>query len=97
MSRHCFAKELMVRPGGVYPKYGAVDRDYYGSEYGGFQDVFTMALATNFGGGRLEPARKMLDNYLTHFTATQGTANEKQIQLVGRFSDRKGNLQSQPN
>ena len=31
MSKHAFAKELMVRPGGVYPKYGAVDRDYYGS------------------------------------------------------------------
>ncbi|MGE5110343.1 MAG: twin-arginine translocation signal domain-containing protein, partial [Acidobacteriaceae bacterium] len=43
MSRHCFAKELMVRPRGVYPKYGAVDRDYYGSEYDGFQDIFTMA------------------------------------------------------
>jgi L-fucose isomerase-like protein len=25
MSRHAFAKELMVRPGGVYPKYGAVE------------------------------------------------------------------------
>ena len=88
MSRHCFAKELMVRPGGVYPKYGAVDRDYYGSEYGGFQDVFTMALATNLEWGRFEPARKMLDNYLTDFTATKGTANEKQFQIVGRFSDR---------
>src|SRR5215471_14041556 len=37
MSRHAFAKELMIRPGGVYPKYGAVDRDYFGSEYDGFQ------------------------------------------------------------
>jgi hypothetical protein len=31
-SRHAFAKEVMVRPGGIYPKYGAVDRDYYGPE-----------------------------------------------------------------
>ncbi len=26
MSKHAFAKEIMVRPGGVYPKYGAVDQ-----------------------------------------------------------------------
>jgi len=47
----------------------------------------TMALATNLEWGRFEPARKMLDNYLTDFTATKGTANEKQFQIVGRFSD----------
>jgi hypothetical protein len=29
MSKHAFANELMIRPGGVYPKYGAVDRDYF--------------------------------------------------------------------
>ena len=33
MVRYAFVKEQMVRPGGVYPKYGAVDRDYYGPEY----------------------------------------------------------------
>src|SRR6185312_1192911 len=33
MSKYAVVKELMVRPGGIYPKYGAVDRDYYGSEY----------------------------------------------------------------
>src|SRR5260370_5955523 len=27
MSKHAFAKELMIRPGGVYPKYGVVNRD----------------------------------------------------------------------
>jgi hypothetical protein len=32
MTKFAMAKELLVRPGGVYPKYGAVDRDYYGSE-----------------------------------------------------------------
>ncbi len=47
MSKHAFARELMVRPGGVYPKYGAVDRDYYGPEYDGFQDIFTSAVYTN--------------------------------------------------
>lgn len=72
MSKHCFAKELMVRPRGVYPKYGAVDRDYYGSEYDGFQDIFTMALGTNLEWGRFDEARKILDNYLSDFTDDKG-------------------------
>lgn len=32
MATYAFVKEQMVRPGGFYPKYGAVDRDYYGPE-----------------------------------------------------------------
>jgi hypothetical protein len=42
MNKYAFAKELMTRPGGVYPKYGAFDRDYGGSEYDGFQ-VFAIS------------------------------------------------------
>ena len=75
MSKHTFAKELMVRPRGVYPKYGAVDRDYYGSEYDGFQDIFTMALGANLEWGRFDEARKILDNYLTDFTDAKGMIN----------------------
>ena len=75
MSKHTFAKELMVRPRGVYPKYGAVDRDYYGSEYDGFQDIFTMALGTNLEWGRFEESKKILDNYLTDFTDDKGMIN----------------------
>ena len=75
MSKHCFVKELMVRPRGVYPKYGAVDRDYYGSEYDGFQDIFTMALGTNLEWGRFDASRKILDNYLTDFTDDKGMIN----------------------
>jgi hypothetical protein len=37
MNKYAFAKELMTRNGGVYPRYGAFDRDYGGSEYDGFQ------------------------------------------------------------
>ena len=74
-SRHAFAKELVVRPGGVYPKYGAVDRDYYGSEYDGFQDVFTMALGANLEWGRFEQARRILDNYFTDFVDAKGMIN----------------------
>lgn len=75
MSKHAFTKELMARPGGVYPKYGAVDRDYYGSEYDGFQDIFTMSVGTNLEWRRLEPARQIIDNYLTDFTDSKGVIN----------------------
>lgn len=75
MSRYAFAKELMVRPGGVYPKYGAVDRDYYGSEYDGFQDTFTMSVGANLEWGRFEMARAVIDNYLTDFTDAKGMIN----------------------
>jgi hypothetical protein len=75
LSKHAFAKELMVRPGGVYPKYGAVDRDYYGSEYDGFQDVFTSAVYTNLEWGRFEPAKLIIDNYFSDFVDEKGMIN----------------------
>ena len=75
MSKHAVAKEIMVRPGGVYPKYGAVDRDYYGSEYDGFQDIFTASVYTNLELGRFEPCKAILDNYLSDFTDAKGMIN----------------------
>jgi hypothetical protein len=75
MSKHAFAKELMVRPGGVYPKYGAVDRDYYGSEYDGFQDIFTSAVYTNLEWGRFDSARQFIDNYFMDFVDSKGMVN----------------------
>ncbi len=75
MTRHAFAKEIMVRPGGVYPKYGAVDRDYYGSEYDGFQDIFTSAVYTNLEWGRFAAARQFIDNYFTDFVDAKGVVN----------------------
>lgn len=75
MVAHAFAKEIMVRPGGVYPKYGAVDRDYYGPEYDGFQDIFTMSLYANLECGRFQQARDVFDNYFTSFTDDAGLIN----------------------
>lgn len=75
MSKHAVAREIMVRPGGVYPKYGAVDRDYYGPEYDGFQDIFTSAVYTNLEVGRFEPARAIIDNYFTDFVDGKGMVN----------------------
>ena len=72
MAKHAFAKELMTRPGGVYPKYGAVDRDYAGSEYDGFQDIFTSAIYTNMEWGRLGTARLFIDNYFSEYVDEKG-------------------------
>jgi hypothetical protein len=75
MAKHAVAKEVIVRPGGVYPKYGAVDRDYYGSEYDGFQDIFTSSVYTNLEWGRFEPARLIIDNYFSDFVDRKGMIN----------------------
>ena len=96
MAKHAFAKELMVRPGGVYPKYGAVDRDYYGPEYDGFQDIFTSAVYANLEWGRFEQARATIDNYFTDFVDSKGMINMRgpetaqfgmELMLLARYFD----------
>ncbi|HUA16842.1 MAG TPA: Tat pathway signal protein [Verrucomicrobiae bacterium] len=72
MPKHAFAKELMTRPAGIYPKYGAVDRDYAGSEYDGFQDVFTSAIYANMEWGRFDIARQFIDNYFSEYVDDVG-------------------------
>lgn len=75
LARFAFARELIVRPGGVFPKYGAVDRDYVGNEYDGFQDTFTSSLYANLECGRFDQARAVLDNYLSDYTQPDGLVN----------------------
>jgi hypothetical protein len=96
MCRHAFVKELMVRPGGDYPKYGAVDRDYYGSEYDGFQDIFTSSVYSNLEWGRFEMARAVIDNYFGSFVDASGMVNMRgpetaqfglTLALVARYYD----------
>ena len=72
ISKHYFAKELMARPDGLYPKYGAVDRDYAGNEYDGFQDIFTSAVYVNLELGRFETARLFIDNFYTDYVDAKG-------------------------
>ena len=55
--------------------HGAVDRDYYGSEYDGFQDIFTASVYTNLELGRFEPCKAILDNYLSEYTDARGMIN----------------------
>ncbi|MBB6366533.1 hypothetical protein FHR56_001646 [Xanthomonas sacchari] len=75
MARFAFARELVVRPGGTYPKYGAVDRDYYGNEYDGFQDTFTSSLYANLEWGRFGQAAAVLDGYFNDFVQADGMVN----------------------
>jgi hypothetical protein len=75
MTKYAFVKEQMVRPGGTYPKYGAVDRDYYGSEYDGFQDIFTSSFYANMEWGRFEMAHDVFDNYFSDFVDDKGMIN----------------------
>ncbi len=75
MTKYAFVKEQMVRPGGTYPKYGAVDRDYYGSEYDGFQDIFTSSLYANMEWGRFEMAHDVFDGYFSDFVDDKGMIN----------------------
>ncbi len=75
MVAHAFVKELMVRPGGIYPKYGAVDRDYYGPEYDGFQDIFTMSLYANLECGRLRRRATSSKTISPDFVDERGMVN----------------------
>lgn len=75
MAQYAFVKEQIVRPGGVYPKYGAVDRDYYGPEYDGFQDIFTMSLYANLECGRFSQAQQVFDGYFSGFVNAKGVNN----------------------
>ncbi len=84
MAQFAFARELVVRPGGDYPKYGAVERDYYGNEYDGFQDTFTSSLYANLEWGRFAQAAAVLDNYFDAFVQDNGLPNMRGPE-VGQF------------
>lgn len=99
MVRYAFVKEQIVRPRGVYPKYGAVDRDYYGPEYDGFQDIFTMSLYANLECGRFVQARDVLDEYFTDMVNAKGLVNMRgpetaqyglTLSLMARYHDYVG-------
>lgn len=75
MPKFALAQELVVRPGGVKPRYGAFDRAYAGSEYEGFQDVFTSSVIANLEWGRFTQAANVIDNYFTNYVSTTGRVN----------------------
>ncbi|KAI8269021.1 hypothetical protein K4K56_004060 [Colletotrichum sp. SAR 10_98] len=73
LTKHAFGMELVQRyADGVYPKYGAYDRPYVGSEIDGFQDTFTNPLYANLLWGRFDQARAVTENYLRDFVSDTG-------------------------
>ncbi|MDY1547635.1 twin-arginine translocation signal domain-containing protein [Luteibacter sahnii] len=84
MPRFAFARERVVRPDGTYPRYGAVDRDYAGNEYDGFQDTFTSSLHANLEWGRFAQATAVLDGYFTDFVQPDGMINMRGAE-TGQF------------
>lgn len=75
ITKHTFAIELLVRYGGFWPKYGFYDRNYGGSEYDGFQDIFTSSVMANLLWGRFDQAQKVIENYFDWFTSDTGDIN----------------------
>lgn len=69
---HAFAKEGMTRGRGITPRYGAVDRDYDGTEYDGFQDIFTGSLRANMDWGRMDMAKALIVDQFENVVTDDG-------------------------
>ncbi|CZT52091.1 uncharacterized protein RSE6_13342 [Rhynchosporium secalis] len=84
MAKHSFAIELVQRPSGVSSQYGAYDRFYAGSEYDGFQDIFTTSLTANLAWGRFAQAKAVFENYMDWFVYDNGDIKMRGPE-VGQF------------
>ena len=58
---------------GDWPKYGAYDRDYAGTEHDGFPDTFTVETTAMLDWGLIERAGRYIDNYFGKFVRDDGT------------------------
>ena len=72
MSRFGLVRDLMTRVGD-FPKYGAVDKDYAGSEHDGFPDTFNVDTAAMLEWGMIEVAGRFIDNYFGKFVRDDGS------------------------
>ena len=72
MARFALVREMMTRVGD-FPKYGAVDKDYAGSEHDGFPDTFTVDTAAMLEWGLIDVAGRYIDNYLGKFVRDDGS------------------------
>ncbi|KAH7330542.1 hypothetical protein BKA65DRAFT_539660 [Rhexocercosporidium sp. MPI-PUGE-AT-0058] len=84
MAKHSFAMELIQRPSGVSSQYGTYDRTYGGSEYDGFQDIFTTSLAANLAWGRFAQAKAVFENYMDWYVHDNGDIKMRGPE-VGQF------------
>lgn len=72
MARFALVREMMTRVQD-FPKYGAVDKDYAGSEHDGFPDTFTVDTAAMLEWGLVETAGRYIDNYFGKFVRDDGS------------------------
>ncbi|MBI4166862.1 MAG: Tat pathway signal protein [Acidobacteria bacterium] len=72
MAKHSFVKEMMTRPGGINPRYGAIEREYAGSEHDGFPNTFTNGVYANLEWGRFATAKAFIENYFDEFVEPDG-------------------------
>jgi len=72
MARFGLVRAILSRAGD-FPKYGAVDKDYAGSEHDGFPDTFTVETAAMLEWGLIQRAGHYIDNYFTQFVRDDGS------------------------
>jgi len=72
MARFALTRDVMTRVGD-FPKYGAVDKDYAGSEHDGFPDTFTVDTTTMLEWGLTDLAGRYIDNYFSKFVRDDGS------------------------
>jgi len=72
MAQFALVREIMTR-NGEFPKYGAVDKDYAGSEHDGFPDTFTVDTTAMLEWGLIDLAGRYIENYFGKFVRDDGS------------------------
>jgi len=72
MAQFGLVRDLITRVGD-FPKYGAVDKDYAGSEHDGFPDTLTVDTAAMLEWGMLDVAGRFIENYFGKFVRDDGS------------------------
>jgi len=72
MAGFALVREMMTRVND-FPKYGAVDKDYAGSEHDGFPDTFTVDTTAMIEWGLTDLAGGYIDNYFGKFVRDDGS------------------------
>ena len=72
MARFSLVRAMMTRVAD-FPKYGAFDKDYAGSEHDGFPDTFTVETAAMLDWGLVDRAGRYIDNYFGEFVRDDGS------------------------
>jgi hypothetical protein len=72
MARFSLVRAMMTRQAGS-PKYGAIDKNYGGTEHDGFQDTFTVETETMLEWGLIDRAGQYIDNYFGAFVRDDGS------------------------